>query len=198
MTVLQSQRSGLHDDGSIGAARSTFYQDPLVVRVSGFPSKSRWLRALIRGNVVRMRTNGTQTTETPPIDYPKITIRGREYTLKYSLFAQYHLDKLNVNVADLMSTLIPRLPDGKPDPNPPMKPGRIVAMMTLLAACAAHNFADRGEPIWTADEWAVEIPDKLWGECCKAVAEAVVKARPAEVPVSPAPPETEAAGPQLQ
>jgi hypothetical protein len=144
--------------------------------------------------------------ETPPIDYPKITIRGREYTLKYSLFAQYHLDKLNVNVADLMSTLIPRLPDGTVDPNPPMKPGRIVAMMTLLAACAAHNFADgptlkRGnfngipEEVWTPDQWAAAIPEELWGECCKAVADAVVKARPAVAPESPAPSATEAAGP---
>ncbi len=143
-----------------------------------------------------MRTNGHQavSADTPPIDYPKITIRGSEYTLKYSLFAQYHLDKLNVSVPDLMSTLIPRLPDGKPDPNPPMKPGRITAMMTLLAACAAHNFADRGEPIWTPDDWAQEIPDQLWGDCCKAVAEAVVKA-PRVTAASPeSPAATEASG----
>ena len=140
--------------------------------------------------------NGTQAeTPTPPIEYPKITIRGREYTLKYSLFAQYILDKLNVNIADLMSTLIPRLPDGKPDPNPPMKPGRIVAMMTFLAACAAHNFADRGEPIWTADEWAATIPLELWTTCVTAVCQAVVKAQPAVAAESPAPPATEAAGP---
>lgn len=140
------------------------------------------------GMVVRMtRTNGTPA-ETPPIDYPRITIHGREYTLKYSLFAQYHLDKLQVNVADLMSTLVPRLADGKPDPNPPMKPGRIVAMMTLLSACAAHNFVEAGLPIWTPDDWAAAIPDTLWSECCKAVAEAVVKAPRAAQAVSPEPP----------
>lgn len=142
--------------------------------------------------------NGT-TEPTPPIDYPVIQIAGRFYTLKYSLFAQYNLDKAGVNVAELMQTLIPRLPDGKIDPTPPMKAGRVVAMMTLLSACAAHNFSENGESIWTPDKWAATIPDNLWAECCKAVAQAVIKAPQAAAP-SPAPPAVQEMGPggQLQ
>jgi len=147
--------------------------------------------------VVRMtHTNGATAPQPEPgvpIEYPVIQVAGRFFTLKYSLFAQYQLDKRGENVAEIMNALIPRLPDGKADPSPPMKPGRIVAMMSLLSACAAHNFTENHEPIWTPDDWAAKIPDQLWGECCKAVAQAVIKAPQAATP-SPAQP-AEPSGP---
>lgn len=141
------------------------------------------------------RTNGVP--ETPPISFPWVEIGGSVYTLKYSLLAQFHLDKLGVNVPELMQTLIPRLPDGKADPNPPNKPGRVAAMMTLFAACTAHNFVELGQPIRRADEWALLIPDAQWSECCKAVGEALVKAQPAAAP-SPAPAPAETPFPDLK
>lgn len=137
--------------------------------------------------------NGT-TEPTPPIQFPVIAVAGRFFTLRFELYAQYLLDKSNVNVVELMTLLIPRLPDGKVDPNPPMKPGRVVAMMTLLSACAAHNFTENRETAWTADEWAQKIPLNLWSECCTAVGQALIKAPQAAAP-SPAPPAVETSGP---
>lgn len=118
---------------------------------------------------------------------PFVEIRGNVYFLRYSLFAQYYLDKLGVVVADLMGTLMPRQADGTLDPSPPLKPGRVAAMMTLFSACTAQNFVDDHKAIRTPDEWAAIIPDEQWRECCKAVAEALVKAPQAASP-SPAPP----------
>ncbi len=126
-------------------------------------------------------------TQAPPVAMPFVEIRGNVYFLRFSLFAQYYLDKLGLQTSDLISTLVPRLPDGTVDPNPPMKPGRVAAMMTLFSACTAQNFVDDHKPIRTADEWASIIPDDQWKECCKAVAEALIKVpQAAKSPAQPA------------
>ncbi len=125
-------------------------------------------------------------TQAPPVAMPFVEIRGNVYFLRYSLFAQYYLDKLGVNVQDLMATLVPRLPDGSVDPNPPMVPGKLAGAMTLFAACTAQNFVDDRRTIRTPDEWAAIIPDEDWRGCIKAMGEALLKVPQATNPAPPA------------
>src|SRR6266704_1606838 len=131
--------------------------------------------------------NGT-TEPSPPISYPVIAVADRFFTLRFELYSQYLLDKMGVNVNEMMELLLPRLPDGRLDPNPPFKPGRVAAVMTLISTCTAHNFTENREIPWTADQWAQKIPMNLWGDCCTAVGEAMLKARQAAAAQSPAPP----------
>ncbi len=128
---------------------------------------------------------------------PFVEIRGAVYFLEYSLLAQFHLDVLGIDPKELFVTLFPRLPDGTPDTNAPQKPGKVKAILTLFAACTAHNFVQAHQPIRTSEEWAAEIPMPQWKECCAALGQAILKAPQAMNP-SPAPPAGQASGPAVQ
>ncbi len=119
---------------------------------------------------------------------PFVEIRGSVYFLEYSLLAEFHLDVLGIDIPELFATVFPRLPDGKPDPSPPQKPGRVKAIMTLFAACTANNFVQLHQPIRTAEEWAALIPRVDWVACCKALGETILKAQQAanRTPTQPA------------
>ena len=114
-----------------------------------------------------------------PVEYPVVKIRDRAFTVKCGLLAELHLSRQSIGVGDALK----RMPrgGGKPDP-------RILSdMMDLWAACTAENFVAAGEPVPTADQWALRIPPEQWGECCKAVSDALVKAlRLAVQPPAPA------------
>ena len=142
-------------------------------------------------------TNGT-TKQGPPIEYPVVEIGGRFYTVIFSLYAQYRLDRQGVDLASVFQLLKPAtLPDGSIDKDAPGKPGRVAAMMELFTACTAHNFTENHEPVRTAEEWATMIPLDKWVECCTAVWASMRKVQPSTAP-SPAPAATTEAGPALQ
>jgi len=107
-----------------------------------------------------------------PIDYPVVVIDGRRLVVKCSLYAQYLLSKEGKTIADVLQAL--------PQPGAPAQAGAVAGVMDAFTLLVAENFSRSGEPIPTADYWASHIPDETWGECCKAVGAALVKAlRPA-------------------
>ena len=109
-----------------------------------------------------------------PIEYPVVTIAGRALQVKCGLLAELQLSRQGLSVGDALK----RMPK-KGEKNDP----HIVSdMMDLWAACTAENFVAAGEPIPTADQWALRIPMDQWGACCKAVGEALVKALRLAVP----------------
>lgn len=113
---------------------------------------------------------GTVATALPPIDYPTIKVGDTTYTLKYSLLAQYVLDKAGVDVRRAPQIL-------QSD-----QTGRVALMLDLFAACVAGNFVDLNQSIPTATQWAQRIPSEQFGECCQKVIAAIAKVRPAAVP----------------
>ena len=116
-----------------------------------------------------------------PIDYPVVTVKGRALVVKCGLLAELQLSRQGIGVSDALKRMPRKEKPGPVDP-------RILAdMMDLWAACTAENFVEAGEPVPTADQWALRIPPDQWGECCRAVGTALVKAlRLAVQPPAPA------------
>lgn len=86
---------------------------------------------------------------TPPIDYPAIVIGGRTLTLKFSLLADFVLDRRGIDT----SQIIPILRSGKP--------GRNSLSIELFAACVAHNYVEAGEPVPTPEQWCLRLTPEL-------------------------------------
>ena len=86
-----------------------------------------------------------KTLPTPPVDHPAVIIGGRALTLKYSLLADYVLDKRGIDT----SAIVPTLRSAKP--------GRNALVIELFAACVAHNFVDNQEPIPTPEQWCMRL-----------------------------------------
>lgn len=81
----------------------------------------------------------------PPLEPPAVIIGGRTLTLKYSLLADYVLDRRGVDT----SQIIPVLRSGKP--------GRNSLIIELFAACVAHNYVEAQEPVPTAEQWCLRL-----------------------------------------
>lgn len=89
-------------------------------------------------------------TPTPPIDHPTVVIGGRSLTLKYSLLADYVLDRRGIDTTQIVATL-------KSD-----KPGRKSLVLELFSACVAHNYVEAGEPVPTTEQWCTRLkPEQL-------------------------------------
>jgi hypothetical protein len=107
---------------------------------------------------------------TPPIDYPVVVVGGIALQLKLSLLSQYVLDDLGV--------------DGRKLPELMAREGAgiVVLMFKLFSALVAHHYVALKQPVPAPEFWASQIspeePEKF-REICKAVYEALAKARPA-------------------
>ena len=119
-----------------------------------------------------------------PIEYPVVTVNGRALTVKLSLYAQLYLSRRKISLPDAMGRLVKV---AKRQPGESIDPEIIADSVDLWTACVAENFARLNAPVPDADYWALNVPDGQWGECCKAVGEALAKAvRPAVQPLAPA------------
>lgn len=109
--------------------------------------------------------NGTNPT--PPIDFPKITVDGVVYVVRFTLLAEYVLGTLGMTVGESLEAIS-------------KKAGPIVAVaMKLIAACTADNFMDRGQPAQTPEWWAMTLQRTgQWKEMNQALGEAIKKAFP--------------------
>lgn len=80
-----------------------------------------------------------------PLDPPKVIVGGRELTLKYSLLADYVLDRRGIDTTQILAVLRAN------------KPGRSSLVIELFAACVAHNFVEAGDPVPTAEQWCLRL-----------------------------------------
>ena len=109
------------------------------------------------------------------IEYPKVTIGGRTYTLRFSMLAKYQMSKLGIRGSDFRALGNPTNPDPA-----------IVSLVVRLFACAvADNFVDPDRPaapveIPTPEYWASQMPEDkdAWAAICTATMQALVKAIP--------------------
>ncbi len=114
-----------------------------------------------------------------PVDYPKVTIGGRVYVVKFGLLAEYMVSKWKLDLKELTSVLFPKR-DGEGKPIASTDPANLSYVMQLWAACTAHNFTQAIPPqaALTAEEWMAALPEDdldLIKEIAKAVGIAVVK-----------------------
>lgn len=86
-----------------------------------------------------------QTTGTPPVEHPVVTLGGRSLSMKYSLLADYILDKRGIDTKQLIPLLTAD------------KPGRAALVIDLFAACVAHNFVEAGDPVPTSEQWCTRL-----------------------------------------
>ena len=101
-----------------------------------------------------------------PAEAPSITVRGRTYSLKFSLLAQFKLSEMGLSPMQSLFAISKLGPDA------------IALTMKLLTAFTAHNFVDAGQPVPSPDWWASVIPEEQWGEVCAAIAKALPKPAP--------------------
>ena len=101
-----------------------------------------------------------------PAESPSITVRGRPYSLKFSLLAQFKLSEMGLSPMQSLVTISKLGPDA------------IALTIKLLVAFTAHNFVDSGQPVPSPEWWASVIPDEQWGEVCAAIAKALPKPAP--------------------
>lgn len=86
-----------------------------------------------------------KNTPTPPLDHPAVVIGGRTFTLKYSLLADFVLDRRGIDTTQIIPTLKSN------------KAGRNSLVIELFAACVAHNFVELGEKVPTPEEWCLRL-----------------------------------------
>lgn len=117
-----------------------------------------------------------------PIAYPTVTIDGKEYSVKFSMLAQYVLDDEGIDTRQLQEMMT------KPGA------GKVALFMKLFAAGVAHHFVEIKAPIPTAAEWSARLGDDSakFGEIVKAVKAAMGKA-PSPADAAPPAPKTAAA-----
>lgn len=114
-----------------------------------------------------------------PISYPVVEIGGTKLELKKSFLAEYMLDKAGVDV-EKASVMLKAVAGGA------RQPGIVAFVTQMLAACCAHLYVARHEPVPSAEDWAVRIseepdPTETFRKVAKAVFETIAKARPAAV-----------------
>ena len=90
-------------------------------------------------------------TVMPPSEWPKVTLGGRTYTVKYGMLANYELSKNGTEPAAAISLL-----RNTEDPH------NFSYVIDLWRACTAHEFrlANPPQPIPTIDQW-LEALDKI-------------------------------------
>jgi|HubBroStandDraft_1064217.scaffolds.fasta_scaffold08363_3 hypothetical protein len=98
-----------------------------------------------------------------PVQYPKVTIAGEVYELRFGFLAQYVLDKMRVDVRNLKGLL---LGEGA---------GKMALFIDMFAACAAHQFEANGEPYPSPAHWATVIKPEDFKAVCQGVLAALEK-----------------------
>jgi hypothetical protein len=101
-----------------------------------------------------------------PASIPSITVRGRAYTLKFSLLAQFKISDMGLDPNRALLSIVNKQPDA------------IAMAMKLLVGFTAHNFVEAGQPIPPAEWWASVIPEEDWGVICEAMGKALPKPKP--------------------
>ena len=113
-----------------------------------------------------------------PIADPTVTVGVETFALRYSLIAEYKISEWGVDVGALLRSLDSRTGD----------PKRFFYTCQLFAACVAHQFAAKGEPVPTAEQWMIRLseiePDyekmvKAFALIGAGVVEAILKRFPA-------------------
>ena len=126
-----------------------------------------------------MRVNGSGS----PVTYPTVTVGAEVLTVKVSLLAELIISRTGFSFGQLINSLVPK---NNKDPR------NTAYLFELWAACVAHNYADAGQPVPTADQWAVKIDAATGGwenstplltEMYAALTTAVVKRWPSLKPV---------------
>lgn len=94
------------------------------------------------------------------IEYPTITIGGKEHTLRFSLLAECFLSGFGITLTNLLA---------------PDKTGYLVQRFQLLAAAMADSFPDPAKaPGWA--KWAAEVTRSEWPAVDVAITESIKKA----------------------
>lgn len=134
-----------------------------------------------------MRVNGSGS----PVLHPTVTVGTEVLTVKVSLLAELIISRTGFSFGQLIQSLVPK---NNKDPK------NTAYLFELWAACVAHNYADAGQPIPTADQWAQKVDNITGGwenstpfftEMYAALTSAVVKRWPAlnppakETPANP-------------
>jgi len=124
---------------------------------------------------------------TRPLDYPVVTIGGREYVLKYSLVAKYHLSRQKISELDLLNALA----EFERAAMAAVKEGRerftvpaawTAAVIDAWSACVSHMYLKGPERAPTGEQWAETLEpefDKnplLLGQLFAALQKAILKA----------------------
>ena len=84
-----------------------------------------------------------------PIADPTVTVGVETFALRYSLIAEYKISEWGVDVGALLRSLDSRNGD----------PKRFFYTCQLFAACVAHQFAAKGEPVPTAEQWMTRLSE---------------------------------------
>ena len=97
-----------------------------------------------------------------PVKYPSVKLGGVEYTLKFSVLAEFIADDLRLNLREFFNGL-------RGD-----NVGTLAGFLKLFSAMVAHNFVALGQPVPKPEHWAAvldrEEPSKT-AEVCQAVGE---------------------------
>lgn len=131
-----------------------------------------------------MSDQKTPATGAPPLDHPAVIIGGRTLVLKYSLLADYVLDKRGIDTSQIIPTLRGN------------KPGRNSLVIELFAACVAHNYVEAGEPVPTPEQWCLTLSAEQLRELGSKLVRALFPNLPA--PAAPGAIEGTEAAPPVQ
>lgn len=124
-----------------------------------------------------METNGAVT---PPVEYPRFFLRGKEYHLKFGLGAMYRLEQMGLNPGNLKEEILAY-----------QKEGKNIKLVLVLAAASLGTL--EGETFTglglTPEQIADAVSDSnRFAELAAAVTSALVKVQPAATTTAPAPP----------
>ena len=127
----------------------------------------------------------------PPSEWPKVTLGGRSYTVKYGMLANYELSKAGVSPSATLNLL--RTADD---------PHNFSYIIDLWRACTAHEFklAQPPQAIPTVEQWIATIeadPTEPLKVIVSALKDAILKWS-AERQAAAAPAQSEAAKTESQ
>lgn len=117
------------------------------------------------------------------IQFPCVTIGGKQYTLKFDFVAQYTADSMGLDPAAAVAAFAQQ----------GSNLGKLSSLIKLFAAMVAHQYIAADEKPPSADQWAMRIskePPEVQGKIGSAVVEAILKALPGATTTAPADPAT--------
>ncbi len=105
----------------------------------------------------------------PPAEWPKVTLGGRSYVVKYGMLANYELSRSGVSPSSVLSLL-----QNASDPH------NFSYIIDLWRACTAHEFklAQPQREIPTVEQWIATIetePGEALGVIVSALKDAILK-----------------------
>lgn len=121
-----------------------------------------------------MSANGSGS----PVTYPTVKVGAEVLTVKVSLLAELIISRTGFSFGQLINSLVPK---NNKDPK------HTAYFFELWAACVSHNYADAGQAVPTADQWASKVDavtggwehsTPLFTEMYAALTTAVVKRWP--------------------